>query len=56
MSSVNFTGQLAWNRPFSGGPEPLFQSKAKCKAIDMEMIFIPTSAKETYYHKKGFAS
>ena len=47
---------LAWNRPFSGGPGPLFQSEAKCKAIDMEMIFIPTSAKETYYHKKGFAS
>ena len=33
---------------------PLFQSEAKCEAIDMNMIFY-SHANRTYFHKKGFA-
>ena len=35
-------------------PEPLFQSEAKCEAIDMKMIF-HSHANKTHFQNKGFA-
>ena len=33
---------------------PLFQTQAKCKAIDMKIILY-SHANKTHFHKKGFA-
>ena len=35
-------------------PKPLFQSDAKCEAIDMKMAF-HSHANKTHFHEKGFA-
>ena len=42
------------NRPFPSFLKPLFQSEAKCKAIDMEINF-DSLANKTHFHKEGFA-
>ena len=42
------------NSPFPSFLKPLFQSEAKCKAIDMKMIFY-FHVNLTHFHKKGFA-
>ena len=34
-------------------PKPLFQSEAKCEAIDVKMISY-SHANKTHFHKKGF--
>ena len=34
-------------------PKPLFQSEAKCEAIDMKMSFY-SHANKTHFHKKSF--
>ena len=44
---------LYYNKPFPSYPKNLFQSEAKCKAIDMEMSF-DCHANTTYFQKKGF--
>ena len=41
-------------RPFPSYPNPLFQSEAKCEAIDMKMIFY-SHANKTHFHKNGLA-
>ena len=41
-------------RPFPSCLKPLFQSKAKCEAIDLKMIFY-SHANRTHFHNKGFA-
>ena len=41
-------------RPFQSFPKPLFQSKAKCKASDMEIIFY-SDEDENSLSQKGFA-
>ena len=43
-----------WNRPFPSSKKSLFQSEAKCEAIDMKMIF-NYDANKTHFHNKGFA-
>ena len=43
-------GRLLW-KAFSELSKPLFQSEAKCKAIDMAII----SYSHTHFYKKGFA-
>ena len=40
--------------PFLSYLKPLFQSEAKCKAIDVKMIF-SSYASITHFHNKGFA-
>ena len=35
----------SWNRLFPNCLKPLFQSEAKCKTIDLKMIFIHTQIK-----------
>ena len=40
-------------RPFRSCPKPLFQSEAKCEAIDMKAIFYYHASK-THFHKKVF--
>ena len=42
------------NSPFPSLPKSLLQSEAKCKAIDMKMIFY-FHVNLTHFHKKGFA-
>ena len=42
------------NRPFQNYPKRLFQSEAKCEAIDVKMIFIIMHI-QTHFLKKGFA-
>ena len=42
------------NSPFPSFLKPLFQSEAKCKAIDMEIIFY-FHVNLTHFYKKGFA-
>ena len=42
------------NSPFPSFLKPLFQSEAKCKAIDMKMIFY-FRVNLTHFYKKGFA-
>ena len=42
------------NRPFARCPKPLFQSEAKCEAIDTTMTFY-FHANKIHFHKKGFA-
>ena len=42
------------NRPFPSSIKSLFQSEAKCEAIDMKMIF-NYDANKTHFHNKGFA-
>ena len=41
-------------RPLPCCPKPLFQSEAKCAAIDMKTTFY-SHAKKTHFQKKGFA-
>ena len=41
-------------RPFQSFPKPLFQSKAKCKASDMKIIF-NSDEYENSLSQKGFA-
>ena len=41
-------------RPLSSCHKPLFQSEAKCEAIDLKMIFY-SHANRTHFHNKGFA-
>ena len=41
-------------RPFLSCLKALFQSEAKCEAIDMKMIFY-SHANKTYFHHRGFA-
>ena len=41
------------NRPISIFFKPLFQSDAKCEAIDMKMSFC-SHANKTHFHNKGF--
>ena len=43
---------LFW--PFPSCPKPLFQSEAKCEAIDMKMIFY-SHANKTRFHKNDLA-
>ena len=45
---------LVKNRPFPSSKKFHFQSEAKCKAIDMKMIF-NYDANKIYFHNKGFA-
>lgn len=45
---------LLSNSPFRSCHKPLFQREAKCKAIDMKLIFY-THPNKTHLHKKGFA-
>ena len=42
------------NGPFPSCLTPLFQSGARCKAIEMEIIFY-SQANIAHFHKKGFA-
>ena len=42
------------NRPFPSSKKSHFQSKAKCEAIDMKMIF-NYYANISHFHNKGFA-
>ena len=43
------------NRPFPSWCKSPFQSKAKCKAIDMKMIYY-SHANKTHFHNKGFCT
>ena len=38
------SGQCPFNKPFPNCPKPLFQSEAKCKAIDMKTTFYSHTA------------
>ena len=42
---------LCLHRPFPSCPEPLFQSEAKCKTIDMKMNFILKQIKLIFTRK-----
>ena len=42
------------DRPFPSGPKSLFQSEAKCYAIDLRTIFY-SHVNNTRFHKKEFA-
>ena len=42
------------NSPFPSFSKPLFQSEAKCKVIDMKMIFY-FNVNLTHFYKKDFA-
>ena len=46
------SGQCPFNKPFSNCPKPLFQSEAKCKAIDMKTTFYSHTAKTLILTKK----
>ena len=46
--------RCGFNRPSPSWSKPLFQSEAKCKAIDVKMI-IYSHANKTNFHMKGFA-
>ena len=48
------TPAILFNRPFPSCPKPLFQSEAKCEAIDMKNIFY-SRANKTDFHGKGGA-
>ena len=43
-----------FNSPFASCFKPLFQSEAKCEAIDLKMIF-NFNAHKTHFPNKGFA-
>ena len=51
--SWNLRSQSDGNSPFPSCLSSLFQSEAKCEAIDMKMIF--SHANKTHFHNKGFA-
>ena len=42
------------NTSFPSSFKPLFESEAKCRAIDMKVIFY-SHANKTHFHKKSFA-
>ena len=42
------------NGPFPSCHKPLFQSEARCEAIDVEIIFY-SHANIVHFDKKGFA-
>ena len=44
--------QALFNGPFTSCPQPLFQSEAKCKAIDMKMIF-HSHANKTHFRSES---
>ena len=46
--------QFQKGRPFLRCPKPLFQSEAKCKAIQMKIIF-QSYSNETHFRMKGLA-
>ena len=46
-----FCNYIQGNGPFPSCLKPLFQSEAKCEAIDMKMISY--SHVKTHFHKKG---
>ena len=46
---------LPRNEPFLSCSKPLFQSEAKCEAIDMKM-FLYSHANITHFHKIGFCT
>ena len=50
---INISNNEVSNTLFPNCFKPLFQSKAKCKAIDMKRIF-HSHANKTHYHKNGF--
>ena len=50
--SVSRIFYFSLNGPFPSCPKPLFQSEAKCEAIDMKIVFYP-HARKTHRHKKG---
>ena len=50
---INISNNEVSNRLFQSCPKPLFQSEAKCEAIDMKMISY-SHANKTHFHKKGF--
>ena len=47
--------QALFNGPFTSCPQPLFQSKAKCKVIDMKMIF-HSHANKTHFRLERFCT
>ena len=47
--------QALFNGPFTSCPQPLFQSEAKCKAIDMKMIF-HSHANKTHFRSERFCT
>ena len=47
-------GRKRNNSPFPSSKKSLFQSEAKCEAIDVKMIF-NYDANKTHFHNKGFA-
>ena len=50
---VNISNNEVSSTLFPSCSKLLFQSEAKCEAIDMKMIFY-SYANETHFHKKGF--
>ena len=50
---INISNNEVSNRLFQSCPNPLFQSEAKCEAIDMKMMSY-SHANKTHFHKKGF--
>ena len=50
---INISNNEVSNTLFPNCFKPLFQSEAKCKAIDMKRIF-HSHANKTHYHKNGF--
>ena len=51
-----WTELVVYNRPLPWCSKPLFQSEARCEAIDVKMIYyIYSHANKTPFHKKGFA-
>ena len=51
--STEILGYAVKNSPFPSCSKPLFKSEAKCKTIDMKIIFYSHTNK-THFHKKGF--
>ena len=49
---LDLNGLMIVKRPFPSYPKPLFQSEAKCEAIDIKMFFYSHSNKR-HFHKKG---
>ena len=47
--------QSLFNGPFTSCSEPLFQSEARCKAIDMKMIFY-SHANKTHFRSERFCT
>ena len=52
---AGFCFRICVNSPFPSCLKPLFQSEAKCEAIDTKMSFDSHAGKLTYFHNKDFA-